>query len=103
MRSKKSCPGRGDNMKDFCKKHLRKMLALAMVMSMTLVTAFAAEGDTTGGVDTAAITSAFSTGLTNVVSTSISLISTMLPIALSLFAVLFICRKGMSWFKSMAK
>ncbi len=87
---------------DFTRKHMRKVVALAVVTAMTLISAFAAvEG--VEGVDTGAITTAFTTGLNNVVTTSISLISAILPIALSLFAVLFIARKGMSWFKSMSK
>ena len=86
---------------DFTRKHMRKVVALAVVAAMTMIPAFAAvEGVE---VDTTAITTAFTTGLNNVVTTSISLISAILPIALSLFAVLFIARKGMSWFKSMAK
>lgn len=56
-----------------------------------------------GAIDTASINTAFTTGLNNVVTTSIDLISLMLPIALSLFAVVFVVRKGMSWFKSMSK
>ncbi len=80
-----------------------KMMALSMVVAVTLVPACAAEGETPAvAVDMTAITSAFSSGINTVITTSIQLISLMLPAVLGFFAVKFVAIKGMSWFKSMA-
>lgn len=83
------------------KKRLGVLVVSAMVMSMLCVSAFAAEGDTAGS--TATIVSAFTTGFQGIVSDAISMIAAAVPIALSLAAVIFLTRKAMSWFKSMAK
>lgn len=87
----------------FKKNVLGKVTALAVVMSMTMVAACAAEGDSSGvTVDMTAITSAFSSGINTVITTSIQLLSIMLPAVLSFFAVKFVAVKGMGWFKQMA-
>ncbi len=85
------------------KKRLAVLLLSAMVMSMLCVSAFAAEGETPAAIDTAGITAAFVTGFNSMVTNSISMISSMVPIALTLAGVVFLVRKAMSWFKGMAK
>lgn len=87
--------------KSFCEKHLRKAVVLAVVMSLTVVAASAEEA-AAGGIDTAAITSAMTTGLTSVVTMSIQLITSILPIAITLFGIMFLVKKAPKWFQKMA-
>lgn len=89
-------------MKKTWKKRLVALFGVSMILSLMCVSAFASEG-TTPAIDTAGITSAFVNGFNSMVTTSISMISSMVPIALTLTGVLFLVRKAMSWFKSMAK
>jgi len=83
------------------KKRLTVLLGMSMILSVLCVSAFA-EGEGTA-IDTAGITTAFVTGFNSMVTNSISMISSMVPIALTLAGVLFLIRKAMSWFKGMAK
>lgn len=64
-----------------------------------------ASAEETGGtsIDTTAIASAFATGFQSMVTSSISMISTMVPIALTLAGTIFLVKKAMGWFKGMAK
>jgi len=82
------------------KKRLIGLMVSAMVISMLCVSAFA-EGETGGS--TTAIVTAFTTGFQGIVTDAIGMIAAAVPIALSLAAVIFLTRKAMSWFKSMAK
>lgn len=91
-------------MKQGLKKRLFMLLTVAMVLSLAVVPALAAEGDSTGvTMDTAAITSALSTGLQQIVTQAISLLSMILPFAVAFFGTKWLCVKAMGWFKSMAK
>lgn len=86
---------------DFTRKHMRKVVALSVLAVMTMIPAFAAvEG--VEGVDTAAIGTAFTSGLTSVVTMSIELITSILPIAITLFGVMFLVKKAPKWFQKMA-
>lgn len=90
--------------KEFCKKHVGKAVALAAVMSLTLVSAFAAEGDVAGvTLDMTAINSAMSSGFNQIVTQAIALLSMILPFVISFFGVKWLCVKGIAWFKQMAK
>ncbi len=84
-------------------KKVRMGVALSSAAVALCGVASAAEAGEAGGasLDATAINSAFSTGLSSLVTTCIDLLSMMLPYALSIFAVVFICKKGMRWFKSM--
>lgn len=84
-------------------KEARMATIMTMALSLMVVASSAVEGDTSTGIDTATITQAFTTGFQSIVTNSISMLSAMLPIALSLCAVLFLVKKGMSWFRSIAK
>ncbi len=86
---------------EFFRSKLLKISVFCLVMSMMVSTAFAAEGDPTS--TTATITTAFQTGFQQMVSDGLSLIAVMVPIALSLAGVIFLIKKAMSWWKSMAK
>ena len=50
-----------------------------------------------------AITTAFQTGLGTISTDALSVIATIVPIALGIAGAIFVVRKGMSWFKSLAK
>lgn len=80
-------------------KSARMALVLCLSMSMLVVGASAAEGD----LDVTAITTAFTTGFQSMVTNSIAMISAMVPIALTLAGVVFLVKKAMGWFRSMAK
>lgn len=80
-------------------KYARLVSCMAIALCSMMVFAGAEEPT----IDTAAITTAFNSGFQSIVTTSIGLLSAMLPIALSLCAVLFIVKKGMAWFRSVAK
>lgn len=88
--------------KQFLKGKMSKVAVLCMVMALTMVPALAAEGEAAGGMDTAAISSAFTSGLTSVVTMSIQLITSILPIAITLFGVMFLVKKAPKWFQKMA-
>lgn len=73
-----------------------------LMVSMMVCTVFAEEA-TTPSIDTAGITAAFTNGFNSMVTNSISMISAMVPIALTLAGTIFLVKKAMSWFKGMAK
>lgn len=81
-------------------KFARVCLVFCLVTSMLCVSAFAAD---TPAIDTAGITTAFTNGFNSMVTSSIAMVSAMVPIALTLCGVLFLVRKGMNWWNSMAK
>lgn len=91
--------------REFLRSRAFKIGVLGCLMvSMMVCTAFAVGEDTTGTtIDVSAITSAFSSGFQSMVTNSISMISAMVPIALTLAGTIFLVKKAMSWFKGMAK
>ncbi len=82
-------------------KCLKVGVMCCVAMSMMVCMASAAEGDPPS--TTATITAAFQTGFQQMVSDGLSLIAVMVPIALSLAGVIFLIKKAMGWWKSMAK
>lgn len=50
-----------------------------------------------------AITTAFATGLGTISTNAMGVIATIVPIAVGVAGAIFVVRKGMSWFKSLAK
>ena len=91
-------------MKEFFESQWAKRATMfCLVVSLLVCTVFAEE--TTGGtaIDTAGITAAFTSGFNSMVTNSISMISAMVPIALTLAGTIFLVKKAMSWFKGMAK
>ena len=86
----------------FGSKWAKRVLLFCLVVSLLICTVFAAEGDTVA-IDTAGITAAFTSGFNSMVTNSISMISAMVPIALTLCGTIFLVKKAMGWFKSMAK
>lgn len=88
-------------MREFCAAKFTKLsLMLTMACCLMVGSAFAAEE---GAIDVSAINAAFTNGFNSMVTNSIAMISAMVPIGLTLAGVVFLVRKGMSWFKGMAK
>ena len=84
--------------KEFLKsKEMRRVTMLCMALCVMAISCFAADGDA------ATVTSAFTTGFTQVVTDAKSMIAATIPIALGLAGTIFLVRKAMGWFKSMAK
>ena len=79
-------------------KYMRFVVVASVVATSLVVAAGAAEE----GVGSS-IATAFSAGFQTVVTDSIAMLSAMVPIAVGLAGALFIVKKAMSWFKSVAK
>lgn len=86
--------------KFFESRWTKRALLFCLVVSLLVCSAFAEETTT---IDTAGITAAFTSGFNSMVTNSISMISAMVPIALTLAGTIFLVKKAMSWFKGMAK
>lgn len=88
-------------------KTTKAIMAGVPVTAMMVISACASEFDDVSGsyngMDVSAISNAFTSGFQSMVTNSISMISAMVPIALTLAGVLFLVKKAMSWFKGMAK
>ena len=52
---------------------------------------------------TATLTTAFQTGFQTMASDALTMLATIVPIALGVAGAVFLVRKAMSWFKSLAK
>ena len=90
-------------MKEFFESQWAKRATMfCLVVSLLVCTVFAEEV-TSPSIDTAGITAAFTNGFNSMVTNSISMISAMVPIALTLAGTIFLVKKAMSWFKGMAK
>lgn len=63
--------------------------------------ASAAEGDTATG--SAAVMSSFQSGFQTMANDALSMIAVIVPIALGVAGVIWLARKALGWFKSMAK
>lgn len=75
------------------KKYMALVMALTVVLAVGCVFASAAEGDPDFA---ATITSSFQTMITNL----LSLLASILPIALSLISATLIVAKGIQWFNA---
>jgi len=86
----------------FVSKHKR---AVSMLFAFAMVFAMAIPAFATGesGGDSAAITSAVSTGLQGVQTQAMSLIATILPYALAIMGAVLVVMIGIRVFKSVAK
>lgn len=89
-------------MKKSFKKWAARLSALAMVMSLTMVAAFAAGEDatTTTGVD---LTSSLETGFQGIVTQAGQVLAVIVPIALGLAGTIWLAKRAIGWFRGMAK
>lgn len=86
------------------KKRLLVLSVSAMMVMAMCVSAFAVGEDASGTAGTSAtVISAFTTGFQKMASDSLSMIAAIVPIALGVAGVIFLARKAMGWFKSLAK
>lgn len=79
----------------------RLVVSTAAVLPVLSMSASAV--DETASGTSAAVISAFQAGFQQISSDAMQIIAIAAPIALGIAAVVFITRKAMSWFKSMAK
>ena len=90
-------------MREFLRSRAAKVAVMTCVVSALMVcSAFAVEPEVPS-IDTAAITTAFTSGFNSMVTNSINMISAMVPIALTLAGVVFLVGKAMKWFKTLTK
>lgn len=83
------------------KKRVVVLLMTCMVVSLMAVSASAS--GSSGTTTSASVISAFTTGFQQMASDAMSMIGAIVPIALGVAGVIFLARKAMGWFKSLAK
>lgn len=89
-------------MKKFFNKKAVMVLAVAMVMAMSALPAFAAEGDTV--VDGyATVQTALTTGFTTMADKLLAMLAIMIPTAVSVVGVYVLAKKAIVWIKSLIK
>lgn len=91
------------NFREFVRSKTTKVMMIASLACCMLVMSASAVDGEASSIDVSAITSSFTQGFQSMVTNSISMISAMVPIALTLSGVVFLVKKGMSWFKGVAK
>lgn len=79
------------------KKQVQLFLALTMIASMMAVGASAED------VTNATITTSFTTGFQSLATDALTMIAAIVPIALGVAGTIFLVKKAMGWFKSLAK
>lgn len=89
-------------MKKFFNKKAAMVLAVAMVMAMSALPAFAAEGDTVAD-GYATVQTALTTGFTTMADKLLAMLAVMIPIAVGVVGVVVMARKAISWIKSLIK
>lgn len=85
------------------KKRLLVLSVFAMMVMAMCVSAFAAGGDSSASGTSATVISAFTSGFQSMASDAMSMIAAIVPITLGVAGVIFLARKAMGWFKSLAK
>lgn len=87
-------------------REFRIAVMSCLVVSLMVCTAFASESGgsgSTGVIDAAEITSAFTSGFQTMVVNCMAMVSAMVPMAVSLGGIIFMVGKAMKWFKTMTK
>lgn len=91
------------NFREFVQAKTTKVMVAASLAAPVLAASASAVDRETATIDSAAIQSAFTSGFNDIVVNSVSMISAMVPIALTLAGCVYLVRKGMDWFKGVAK
>lgn len=81
-------------------KRARVTMVTTLALAVMCMSCFAADGDTSSA---ATVTSAFATGFQSIADDAKSMIAMIVPIALGVAGTIFLARKAIGWFKSMAK
>ena len=89
-----------ENLKDFARSAELKVAAAGAAVTSAMV-GFASAATYSG--DSATVMTALETGFTGIKTDALTAIGMIVPIALGIAAVIFISRKAISWFKSLAK
>lgn len=82
------------------KKKVALIACSALLMLALAIPCFATSGSTGISSD---ITSAFSTGFTQIASDATSVLVVIIPIALGIMGIIWVSKKAISWFKSMSR
>lgn len=88
------------------KEKVKGLLRKAEVKGAMLASAAAAAMTGLAGAEdatSATVTAAFETGFQGMATSALNMIAAIVPIALSVAAVVFLAKKAMGWFKSLAK
>lgn len=88
-----------NGLRRFRKSVAAKALAVSMALATTVVPALAVDGDATATLDTTAIKTSFTSGISSMATTTVDVLSAILPFALSIVSVYFVVKKGISWVK----
>lgn len=89
-----------EKFKAFVKSKKAKVgLAMTALCASLMSFASAAEAEGAASVDVSAIKSSFTTGVSGMVTTTVDVLSAILPFALSIVSVYFVVKKGMAWIK----
>lgn len=87
-------------LKDFAHSASMKYAAAGAAVTSALI-GFASAAEYTG--DSATVMTALETGFVGIKTDALTAIGMIVPIALGIASVIFISRKAISWFKSLAK
>ena len=89
-----------EKIKEFARSAEMKSAGIASVAAVA-VTGLANAEDTSATSST--VISAFQTGFQSMANDAMTMIATIVPIALGVTAVVFLSRRAVGWFKSLAK
>ena len=81
--------------------YCRYCVTAALACCMLAGAALASGGETSSNIS--AVQTAFTTGFTTIVSDASSMIVAIVPVALGLAGLIFVVKRAISWFKSIAK
>ena len=87
-----------EKIKDFVKSAEMKCAVAAIAM-----TGFASAEEPAASTSSSTVITAFQTGFQSMANDALSMIATIVPIALGVAGVVFLSRKAIGWFKSLAK
>ena len=91
-----------EKIKSFVKSAEMKCAGAASVVSVAMTGFANAEGPAASTSSSTVIT-AFQTGFQSMANDALSMIATIVPIALGVAGFVFLSRKAIGWFKSLAK
>lgn len=83
----------------------KKILCLVAVAMLTLALAIPcfAEGETSASSGISSdITSAFSTGFSQIASDAVTILALIIPIALSIVGIIWVSKKAITWWRGMS-
>ena len=85
------------NVKEWIHSKYMRFLVMTGVLTGLLMASASAAGENE------ALTTAMTTGFTQIKTDALAMLGVIVPIALSIAAAIFVVRKAIGWFKSLAK